>query len=151
MQKSSIGVTLVAAVALTVLGAAPAEEAPTDDPAKVSDVQQQTEQTLLVRNHNSLDVEVVAMSEMGRRFRLGVVNHGGGRTFVLPKGVADAGAPFRVKVYSIARKIGASVFDHYLQAVMTQPLSAAGAGPIVLHVKCPLTDSFVESGTLGGP
>lgn len=151
MQKNNIGVILVAAVALAVLGAAPVEEASTNVSPEVSGVQQQTGPSLLVHNHNSLDVEVVAMSEPGRRFRLGVVNRGGGRTFALPEGLSEGGAPFRVKVYSIARKIGPSVFDHYLQAVMTQPLSAAGAGPIVLHVKCPLTDSFVESGTVGGP
>ena len=60
----------------------------------------------MVRNHNSLDVDVVAVTEAGRRFLLGSVRHGAGRTFFLPPAVTDGNSRFRLKVYSIDRLAG---------------------------------------------
>jgi hypothetical protein len=145
MQKSSFWIPVIAAAALAVVGATPTghSDAVFADNPEVTP--QRITATVFVRNHNSLDVEVVAVTEAGRRFRLGSVYSGAGREFELPADVCDGSDPFRLKVYSIGRKVGPSVANHYLEAVKTQPLSP-NSGEIVLQVHSPLSASFIERG-----
>ena len=146
MQRSKFQFPVVAAAALAVVGATPIghpasiyDENPTGPP-------QTTVATVLVRNHNSLDVEVVAVTEAGRRYRLGAVNRGAGRTFVVPQGISANSDRFRLKVYSIGRQVGPSLVNHYVDAVKTQLLSSSGGEEIVLQVHSPLSNSFIDRG-----
>jgi len=140
---------VIAAVALAVVGATPTGSTPAVSDDNPEHVQQQDQTTVLVRNHNSLDVEVVAVTERGRRFRLGAVFSGAGRSFDLPRDLCQGNDPFRLKVYSIGRKVGPSVVNHYLEAIKTQPLSPNAGGEIVLQVQSPLSDSYIDRGTPG--
>lgn len=149
MQRSIFRVPVMATAALAVVGATPAGQTLSIDSDNALVHRQRAEVTVLVRNHNSLDVEVVAVTEAGRRFRLGTVHRGVRRTFVLPRDVTDRNSQFRLKVYSIGRRIGPSLVNHYLEAVKTQPLSAGAGGEIVLQVQSPLASSFVDRGPSG--
>jgi hypothetical protein len=149
MQKSRFRIPVIVAVALAVVGATPTGRADSHGSDNPEITPQRTEATIQVRNHNSLDVEVVAVTEAGRRFRLGAVHGGAGRTFALPRDVSEGGNPFRLKVYSIGRKIGPSVVNHYLEAVKTPLLSPNADGEIVLQVQSPLSNSFIDRGPSG--
>ena len=146
MQRSSFGIPIIAAAAFAAVGATPTghsgsvpEDCPETTPQRVPT-------SVVVRNHNPLDVEVVAVTEAGRRFRLGSVQSGTRRTFDLPRGLCERGDLYRLKVYSIARKLGPSVANRYLDAVKTQPLSVDTDGDIVLQVHSPLSASFIDRG-----
>ena len=104
MQKSKFRIPLVAAAALAVVGATPTGNGLSSFPDNPTDTLQRVGTTIVVRNHNSLDVEVVAVTEAGRRFQLGAVHRGAGRTFVLPQGVTEGNHQFRLKVYSIGHR-----------------------------------------------
>jgi hypothetical protein len=146
MQKSSIGIPVIAAAALAVVAATPtgySDSALTGCPKTTP---QRVPTTVLIRNHNPLDVEVFAVTEAGRRYRLGSVQSGAGRTFDLPRGLCECGDLYRLKVYSIARNVGPSLANRYLDAVKTQPLSVDRDGEIVLQVQRPLSASFIDRG-----
>jgi len=149
MKKSWIRIPVLAAAAFAVFGATPAASQSQDVIAS-SALPRQVDKTVVVRNHNSLDVEIVAVTEAGRRFPLGAVNHGSGRTFVLPRALSESGNSFRLKIYSIAPKVGPSITTRYLGAVKTQLLSPSSTGSIVLQVQSPLASTFIDRGPGGG-
>jgi hypothetical protein len=120
MQRSKFRFPMVAAAALAVVGATPTGQSASLYPDNPDATPQKT---VLVRNHNSLDVEVVAVTEAGRRFRL--------------------------KVYSIGQKVGPSLVNHYVDAVKTQLLSSSVEGELVLQVHSPLANSFIDRGSSG--
>jgi len=146
MKRSSYRIPVIASAALAVVGAAPAGHSVSDHPNNPADVPQQAEATVLVRNHNPLDVEVVAVTDAGRRFRLGEVNGDAGGTFVLPQTLTDGSGQFRLKVYSLETRVGSFLVNRYLEAVNTQPLSVSPGSAIVLQVVSPLRNSFVDGG-----
>ena len=146
MQRSKFRFPMVAAAALAVVGATPTGQSASLYPDNPDATPQKT---VLVSNHNSLDVEVVAVTEAGRRFRLGAVRRGAGRTFTLPRGVTDNSSRFRLKVYSIGQKVGPSLVNHYVDAVKTQLLSSSVEGELVLQVHSPLANSFIDRGSSG--
>ena len=94
MQRSKFRFSMVAAAALAVVGATPTGQSASLYPDNPNATPQKT---VLVRNHNSLDVEVVAVTEAGRRFRLGAVHRGAGRTFILPPLLLIAGRQGRTR------------------------------------------------------
>ena len=149
MQNSKYRIPLVAAAALALVGATPTGHHPSSFPDNPTDTPQSSETTIVVRNHNSLDVEVVAVTEAGKRFRLGSVNRGAARTFELPECVEESNQQFRLKVYSIDRPAAPSIVNHYLDAVKTQLLSSSVGGEIVLQVHSPLSDSFIDRAASG--
>ncbi len=149
MQKSKLGIPVVAAAALAVVGATPTGQSASNYPDVAAVTRRNIEATVLVRNHNSLDVEIVAVTEVGRRFRLGSVRRGGGRTFVLPRGVTENSNQYRLKVYAIGQQVGPSLVNHYVDAVKTQLLSSSVDGELVLQVHSPLASSFIDRGSSG--
>jgi hypothetical protein len=149
MRKSTLRVPAIAAAALAVVGAAPAGHALSVNPNNPADIQQGAQVTVLVRNHNALDVEVVAVNESGRRFQLGAVHADAGRTFVLPRDLTDGDGQFRLKVYTVDRLVGSHLVKHYLEAVKTQPLSLSAGNEIVLQVQSRLANSFIDRGSSG--
>ena len=149
MQKHRFSIPAVAAAALVVVGATPAINTNPIDPDHPQITQQQSAATIVVRNHNSLDIEVVAVTEAGRRYPLGAVNAGAGRAFSLPEALLEGQEQYRLKVYSIGRKMGATVTNHYLEAVKTQLLSPRSGDEIVLQVHSPLSSSFIDRGPVG--
>ncbi len=149
MQKSKFRLPVVAAAALAVVGATPTGPAVPSHPDNPADTPNSSEATVLVRNQNSSDVDVVAVTETGRRFLLGAVRQGAGRTFVLPRAVTDGSCRFRLKVFSIDRLMGPSSVNQYVDAAKTQPLSVQAGGEIVLQVQNPLANSFIDRGSSG--
>lgn len=149
MQRSKFRISMVAAAALAVVGATPTGQSESNYPDNVAVTRRHTEATVLVRNHNSLDVEVVAVTEVGRRFQLGSVRRGSGRTFVLPRGVTDNSNQYRLKVYTIGQQGGPSLVNRYVDAVKTQLLSSSVGGELVLQVHSPLANSFIDRGSSG--
>ncbi len=97
----------------------------------------------MVCNHNSLDVVVYAVSEAGRRFRLGIVRRVSDQALTLPDQLADGSTEFRLRIYSLRPSHAASATWGYLQAVKTNLLSARAGDEITLYVMRPLTESFI--------
>jgi hypothetical protein len=130
--------SLLVAAAIAALAMIPAGASATPD---------NPDATVLVRNYNSLDVQVFAVTEAGKRFELGTVNRGAERSFVLPDRLMEGGMPFRLKIYSLARATPASVIDNHVAGVKTQLLSPTDGEQILLNVKSPLITSFIDRGT----
>jgi hypothetical protein len=145
MLKRTAPFPLIAAAFLTLLGTTAANAIPTDC-KDVLDTPQDPEAMVVVRNNNSLRVEVHAITEAGRRFPLGVVNQASERTFALPDPLADGSTRFRLKVYSFRPPDPASAVRVYLEGVKTRPLSMTVGEAIVLIVANPLTRSFIDRG-----
>ncbi len=146
MKRSNFGIPVVAAAALAVVGATPTghtEVLGFDSPEVTP---QPVPTTVTINNHNSLNVEVVAVTESGRRFRLGSVRRGAERTFDLPDCVCEGTGLFRLKIYTVGRKLGPSWLEYPLEAVKTRPISPATGGDLVLQVQSPLSDSFIDHG-----
>jgi hypothetical protein len=91
-------------------------------------------------------VQIVAVTEAGKRYRLGTVNHSSERTFDVPDCLIDSGVEFRLKIYSLARTMPASVVDNHIAGVKTQPLTITADEEILLLVKSPLVTSFIDRG-----
>ena len=144
MQRRSLRVPVIAAAALAVVGATPTARSDHAAGDGILATPQRISTTVVVRNHNPLDIEVVAVTESGRRYELGSVHSGAGRAFDLPRDVCESSDPFRLKIYSIGRKVGPSVVNRYLEAVKTNPLSPDTGGEIVLQVLSPLSASFID-------
>jgi hypothetical protein len=77
---------------------------------------------------------------------LGTVNRSSERTFDVPACLIDSGVEFRLKIYSLARAVPASVVDNHVAGVKTQPLTMTEGEEIRLVVKSPLATSFIERG-----
>ncbi len=103
--------------------------------------------TVVVRNYNSLDVQVFAVTEEGKRYELGTVHRASERTLEIPEGLVANSTPFRLKIYSIARAMPASVVDNHVAGVKTQVLEIADGDEIQLTVKSPLVASFIDRGS----
>ena len=147
MQRSIFRIPVIATVALAVVGATPTGQSGSVLAEDVEVVPQLSPTTVIVTNYNPLDIDVVAITEAGRRYRLGSVRgNGGGRSFDLPRDLCEANDLFRLKIYSIGRSMGPSLLTHYLQAVRTLPLAPNTESEIVLRVRSPLTQSFIDQG-----
>ncbi len=145
MQTAKARLQVIAAAIISMIAATPANAAvPADkDPIRKPDA---TETQVVIRNYNSLDVQIVAVTEAGKRYRLGTVNRNSERTFDVPDCLVDSGVEFRLKIYLLARAVPASVVDDHVAGVKTQPLTMTEGEEIRLVVKSPLATSFIERG-----
>lgn len=139
--------TLLAAAVIAVFAAMPAGATATPNRGVVSVEPGRPIAAIVVRNYNSLDVQVFAVTAAGKRFELGRVNRDSERTFELPNRIVENNSEFRLKVYSLARGVPTSVIDNQLEAVKTQLLSPSASDEIVLTVKSPLLASFIDYGS----
>jgi hypothetical protein len=140
MQEVKTRYSLLVAAAAAVLLTVPASASVTfDNPRDV-------ETTVVVRNYNSLDVQVFAVTESGKRFELGTVNQGAERTFALPGRLTNSDQPFQLKVYSLARAVPPSLIDNHVAGVKSRLLSPKDGDQIVLNIRTPLVESFIDRG-----
>ncbi len=143
MLADRIRFSLGAAALLAVLGPLPLGAAVPTDRTETPEAPKNNEATVLVCNHNTLDVVVYAVSEAGKRFRLGTVRGSSNHAMTLPRQLADGSTQFRLRIYSLRPSQAASAARGYLQAVKTNPLAASGGDKIMLYVMRPLTESFI--------
>ena len=141
MHASKARIPMVAAAFLALLVVMPAGAAVPTDPGDALDTPQGTSQAIVeIRNDNSRDVEVYAVTEAGRRYRLGFVSPSSTRTLQLPHQIVDARTPFRIKVYSFEHRAG-SALAHYLEGVKTRVLTPNAGEEITLWLTRNLTES----------
>jgi hypothetical protein len=138
MQKAKFHQALLVAAAIAVLAAVPASASVTPPNPAVS------EATVVVRNFNSRDVRVVAVTETGKRFELGTVQRSSKRAFKVPDRLLNENEPFVLKVYSLERPTPPSIIDHVVSGVRTQLLSPKNGEEITLNLRIPLTESFID-------
>ena len=143
MLANRIRFSLGTAALLTVLGGLPLGAAIPTDRTEAPDTPKDNNATVVVCNHNSLDVVVYAVSEAGKRFLLGIVQRTSDQALTLPEQLADGSTQFRLRIYSLRPNQAASVTRGYLQAVKTNPLSASAGDEIMLYVMRPLAESFI--------
>lgn len=145
MHTAKARLPVVAAAIISMIAATPANAAPTTDkdPIRMPDA---TETQVVIRNYNSLDVQIVAVTEAGKRYRLGTVNRSSERSFEVPDCLIGTGVEFRLKIYSLARAVPPSVVENHVAGVKTQPLTMTEGEEIRLVVKSPLATSFIERG-----
>lgn len=135
---------VAAAAILALLGTMPpAAEARADDRDAIK-AAKNADARILVRNSNSLDIEVHVIAQSGRRFRLGKVRRMSNRAFLLPEWFADGRAEIVVKVYAFAPPAAGSAMRRYLQGVETKPFPANVGENLRLEVTDPLTESFIH-------
>lgn len=145
MQKAKARHSLLVVAAAAVLMTLPASASVTfDDPPK-------TEVTVVVRNFNTLDIEIVAVTESGKRFEVGTVTRGAKRTLALPNRLMASDQPFRLKIYSVASAVPPSIIDNRVAGVRTKLLSPADGEEILLNVRSPLIDSHLDRGAANSP
>jgi len=133
------------AAALLLLVAVPASAAiPGVAPDAADQPQGSPTATVTVSNFNTLDVEIYAVTEEGRKFPLGVVNRVSNRTLALPDQLADGATQFRLKIYSVQPSHVHSAYRKYLKGVKTAALAVSQGSTIALMVGDPLTDSFIN-------
>ncbi len=133
------------AAALLFLAAVPATAAVTGDAPDAPDRPQGSPTaTVAVNNFNTLDVEIYAVTEEGRKYPLGVVNRVSSRTLALPDPLADGSTQFRLKIYSVQPSQVHSAYRKYLRGVKTGVLAVGEGSTISLMVGDPLTDSFIN-------
>ncbi len=89
--------SLRAAASMTVLGVLPLGAAIPTFGTEVPDAPKDTEATVVVYNHNSLDVVIYAVSQDGKRFRLGIVQRTSDHALTLPMQLADGNTEFRLR------------------------------------------------------
>lgn len=135
---------LAAALLLAAASTTSANAAVTNDEDRSLDAPQGAEARVLVQNDNIRDVEVYAISEDGKRVRLGMVARLTGKTFNLPAWMADGSTQFRLKIYAYESQAAASATRRILTAVKTNPLSASDGEAITLMVGSPLTNSYIN-------
>jgi len=140
MPCTKTRLSLLAAAAIAFAAPIPAS------PAQAVDTPPGSDATVLVKNHNSLDVQIFAVTECGKRFELGTVNRNSERSLALPERLLDEATPFRLKIYSLARALQAEYRPKQLAAVKTQPLSPAVGEEIQLNIRSPLVASFIDRG-----
>ena len=114
-----------------------------EDPILKTDA---TNTQIVIRNYNSLDVQIFAVTEGGKRYELGTVKRGAERSFDGPERLVESGVEFRLKIYSLARAVPPSVIDNHVAGVKTQPLSMTVGEELRIMVRSPLVSSFVERG-----
>jgi hypothetical protein len=128
-----------AAALLTTVAAVPATASEPENLVRP----QRSQAVVQVRNYNRADVEVYAVSEGGRRFRLGTVSRQSERTLAVPGFLTD-GSLFRLKIYTYEPRRPASMVRKLTHGVKTNPLSARSGQTIELIVNDPLTDTFIN-------
>ena len=143
MQMSRFRIPVIAVAAMAVVGATPADKAASAQPYTAIDTAATVTATVVVHNDNWQDVEVVALTDAGKRFRLGEVARGLERSFSFPDALVDGKCQFRLKVYSIDNQVGSLLATRYLGAVQTKPLSVSAGSEIVMHITDPLGESFI--------
>lgn len=133
------------AAALILLAAVPATAAVPGSARDAADQPQGgSTATVVVSNFNTLDVEIYAVTEEGRKFPLGVVNRVSSRSLALPNRLADGTTQFRLKIYSVQPSQVHSAYRKYLKGVKTAALAVEQGSTISLMVGDPLTDSFIN-------
>ena len=133
------------AAALLFLAAVPATATtPGSAPDQPDRPQGSPTATVVVNNFNTLDVEIYAVTEEGRKFALGVVNRVSSRSLALPDRLADGTTQFRLKIYSVQPSHVHSAYRKYLRGVKTAALAVGQGSTISLMVGDPLTDSFIN-------
>ena len=144
MLASKARIPMVAAAFLALLAAMPASAAVPTDPGNALDTARQgtSHATIEIRNDNSRDVEVYAVTEAGQRNLLGFVRPSSARTFQLPHRLVDAGTPFRIKVYSFEH-IARSALPVYLEGVKTRVLTANAGEKVTIRLGNPLLQSAI--------
>ncbi len=138
MQNAKNRQTLLIAAAIAVLAAVPASASVTPLDPVVTDA------TVVVRNFNSRDVRVFAVTETGERFELGTVQRSSKRSFKVPDRLLNANEPFVLKIYSLERPMPPSIIDNVVAGVKTQLLSPTNGEEITLTLRIPLTESFID-------
>jgi hypothetical protein len=143
MLASKVRIPMVAAAFLALLVAMPAGAVVPTDPGDALDTAQDTSQaTVEIHNDNWRDVEVYAVTEAGRRYRLGFVSPSSTRTLQLPQQLVDARTPFRIKVYTFEHTDRSLVAD-YLDGVKTRVLTANAGESITIWLGKPLSQSAI--------
>lgn len=142
MQEVKTRYSLLVAAAAAVFLAVPASASVANDNPRDVDA------TVVVRNHNLLDVQVFAVTESGKRFELGTVNQGAERTFALPSRLMDTNQPFRLRIYSVTKAVPPSLNYNQIAGVRTKLLSLTDGQKLTLNVRSPLVDSFTDSGVI---
>jgi hypothetical protein len=133
------------AAALLLLAAVPAAATiHGTTPDAVDQLQGSSVATVVVSNFNTLDVEIYAVTEEGRKFPLGVVNRVSTRNLALPDQLADGSTEFRLKIYSVRPSTVHSAYRKYIKGVKTAALAVGQGSTISLMVGDPLTDSFIN-------
>ncbi len=136
-------IPVVAAAFLALLAAMPASAAVQTDPGDALDTPQGTSHvTVEILNNHWTDVEVYAVTEAGRRYRLGFVSPSSTRTLQLPHQIVDARTPFRIKVYSFEHRAG-SALAHYVEGVKTRVLTPTAGEEITLWLTKNLSESAI--------
>lgn len=139
MSAPMIPLAMAAALLFTPV----ADRSPAVGAPGISDASSETHAFVEVRNYNSADIEVYAVSEEGRRFHIGTVNRLSQKVLALPS-CLSAGEQFRLKIYTYAPRPPASVVRRLVEGVKTNPLSASAGQKIELVVNNPLTDTFIN-------
>jgi len=143
MLASKARMPVVAAAFLALLAAMPASAAVPTDPGDALDTPQGTSHaTVEILNDHWTDVEVYAVTEAGRRYRLGFVSSSSMQNFQLPRWLVDARTPFRIKVYSFEHRAG-SALAHYLEGVKTRVLTPNAGEEITIWLTSNLSESAI--------
>ena len=143
MLTSKAQIPVVAAAFLALLAAMPAGAAVPTDPGDSLDTPQGTSHaTVEILNDHWTDVEVYAVTEAGRRYRLGFVSPSSTRTLQLPHQVVAARTPFRIKVYSFEHRAG-SALAHYIEGIKTRVLTPNAGEEITLWLTRNLSESAI--------
>lgn len=103
--------------------------------------------TVMVRNQNSLDVQIYAVTEAGDQFELGRVQRNSESALAIPVELLSSTEAFSLKIYTLSPAMPASLVDNRIAAVRTQPLSPRAGEEIRLMVRSPLANSFIDRGT----
>ena len=143
MLASKAQIPVVAVAFLVLLVALPASAAVQTDPGDALDTPQSTSHaTVQILNNHWTDVEVYAVTEAGRRYRLGFVSPSSTRTLQLPHQIVDARTPFRIKVYSFEHR-GGSALAHYLEGIKTRVIVPNAGEEITLWLTRNLSESAI--------
>jgi hypothetical protein len=141
MLASKTRIPVVATALLALLVWLPAGASAQVDPGKALTVARATSHASVeIINTNSRDVEVYAVEETGRRYRLGFVSPGQTSTLQLPDHLIDATTPFRIKVYSFEHTARSALVD-YFEGVKTRVLTASAGKKFTLRLADPLSKS----------
>ena len=143
MHASKALIPAGAAAFLVLLAATPASAAVPAAHEDALDTPQGTSHaTVEIINRHWTDVEVYAVTEAGRRYRLGSVWASSIRTFELPRRLVDARTPFRIKVYSFEYRAGSALVA-YLEGVKTRVLTPNAGEEITIQLMSTLSESGI--------
>ena len=94
--------------------------------------------TLYVKNRNSQDVVVYAITETGKRHAIGTVNGLRDRKFTIPASLVNGGVDFRLAVYGLGIEGPYNYLRKIHRGVKTNPIQVTPGGTIELLVGQPL-------------